>query len=234
MECRCPRKRCYKRKLGHDLQRFLQIFWSLEKSAQDLYVWVSACAKRYPNVSFSLCQKNPKDIFKIFQNMHVRSYKSQPVSACAIIMWVSACATRYLQNNHVSLSLCYKISSKWSCEPQPVIQDIFKIIMWVSACAKDIFKLWMRLQHEWLKNAENNRGSQLRWHRLRATAARAWSVAGFWWTNGWAQSALLQSWVLVMAGWTDWSLDKGIVACDSGGGPLTKLERIIFNLSIGP
>ena len=125
-------------------------------------------------------------------------------------------------NNHVSLSLCYKISSKWSCEPQPVIQDIFKIIMWVSACAKDIFKLWMRLQHEWLKNAENNRGSQLRWHRLRATAARAWSVAGFWWTNGWAQSALLQSWVLVMAGWTDWSLDKGIVACDSGGGSLDK------------
>ena len=129
-------------------------------------------------------------------------------------------------NNHVSLSLCYKISSKWSCEPQPVIQDIFKIIMWVSACAKDIFKLWMRLQHEWLKNAENNRGSQLRWHRLRATAARAWSVAGFWWTNGWAQSALLQSWVLVMAGWTDWSLDKGIVACDSGGVPWQSLSAL--------
>ena len=95
---------------------------------------------------------------------------------------------------------------------------------------KDIFKVWMRLQHEWLKNAENNRGSQLRWHRLRATAARAWSVAGFWWTNGWAQSALLQSWVLVMAGWTDWSLDKGIVACDSGGGVPWQSLSALFSI----
>ena len=235
MECRCPRKRCYKRKLGHDLQRFLQIFWSLEKSAQDLYVWVSACAKRYPNVSFSLCQKNPKDIFKIFQNMHVRSYKSQPVSACAIIMWVSACATRYLQNNHVSLSLCYKISSKWSCEPQPVIQDIFKIIMWVSAYAKRYLQIMNEVaarvteecwKQSWISAqvaqvAGNSRqGLKRRWFLMNQRMGPKCIVAILGLGNGRMNR--------LISGQRDRRLRFW------GGGPLTKLERIIFNLSIGP